>query len=237
MHILVAIPHNYIGFDVNFTMSLLGAQQRFYEWVIANKREDTISIVRQSGYQIDEMRNSLVDIAKEYKRTHILFLDTDMSFPQDMIPMMIEDLEDNPKHDAVTGLYVKKKPPYLPHVYPSFLKTKKFSIAGAFPTEGIFEVAGAGMGCILIKMDVFKRKPYFKMGGSAGGAKALGEDLFFFAKFRPKTLCDTRISCNHYMTTGVNIGTYIQSNELKVKDGQITMERKQLDEILKKHKE
>ena len=125
-NILLAIPHNYNGFDVNFTMSLLGMQDYFFEWVIKNKREDTISIVRQSGYQIDEMRNVLVELAKKNKMTHILFIDSDMAFPQEMIVRMIEDFEDNKGVEAITGLYVRKKPPYLPHVYPKFLKTKKY---------------------------------------------------------------------------------------------------------------
>ena len=131
MKICVAIPHNYNAFDVNFTMSLVGMQNQFFEWVIKEKREDTLSIVRQSGYQIDEMRNALVEIAFNYKMTHILWLDTDMSFPQDMIVDMIKDLEDNEEYEAITGLYVRKTPPYLPHVYPAFLKSNKFGISGA----------------------------------------------------------------------------------------------------------
>jgi len=235
-NILLAIPHNYNGFDVNFTMSLLGMQDYFFEWVIKNKREDTISIVRQSGYQIDEMRNVLVELAKKNKMTHILFIDSDMAFPQEMIVRMIEDFEDNKGVEAITGLYVRKKPPYLPHVYPKFLKTKKYGIAGFFPTNSIFPVEGAGMGCCMIDMKVFKKKPYFKMGGSAKGAKHLGEDLYFFAKFKPKTLCDSRLNCMHYSTMGVNLGTYIKSNGLKEKNGNIFGTKNQIKRILKLYK-
>ncbi len=236
MKILISIPHNYSGFEVPFTMSLLGMQSNFFEWVIKNKREDTISIVRQSGYQIDEMRNKLVDIAKEYKMTHILFLDTDMSFPSDMIVKMIEDFEDNPTVEAITGMYVRKTPPYLPHIYPNFTKDKKYGIAGLFPLNKIFQVAGAGMGCIMIKTSVFKKSPYFKMGGTLKGIKGLGEDLYFFAKYKPFTLCDTRISCSHYKISGVNIETYIQHNGLKIEDGQIKGTKEQILKIAKEYK-
>lgn len=236
MRILIALPHNYNGFEVPFVMSLVGMQDNFFEWVIKNKREDTISIVRQSGYQIDEMRNNLVDVAKEYKMTHILFLDTDMSFPADMIARMIEDFEDNKDADAITGLYVRKTPPYLPHVYPSFMRTKKYGIAGLFPLDSIFPVAGAGLGCVMIKTSVFKKKPYFKMGGAIDGAKGLGEDLYFFAKFKPRTYCDTRIKCVHYKTNGVSVDTYIQHNGLSVKEGQINGTKEQILAIADEYK-
>ena len=84
------------------------------------------------------MRNDLVKVAQENKMTHILFLDTDMSFPQEMIIDMIEDLEDNKDYKAVTGLYVRKSPPYLPHIYPEFLKSKKFGIAGIYPLNNMY---------------------------------------------------------------------------------------------------
>lgn len=237
MKICVAIPHNYVAFDINFTMSLLGMQNCFFEWIIKNKREDTLSIVRQSGYQIDEMRNSLVEVALEHKMTHILFLDTDMSFPQDMIVKMIEDLEDNKEYEAITGLYVRKTPPYLPHIYPKFLKTNKFGIAGIYPTEELSEVEGAGMGCCIINMKVFKRtkKPYFKMGGNIRGAKGLGEDLYFCAKAKPKMLCDTRIKCSHYKQVGITPDAYLKSNGLKVKNGQVQGSKKQIEKIAKKY--
>jgi len=237
--ICVAIPHNYIAFDVNFVMSLVAMQDIFFEWIIKNKKEDTLSIVRQSGYQIDEMRNALVEVAIKNKMTHILFLDTDMSFPQDMIVKMIEDIDDNPKYEAITGLYVRKTPPYLPHIYPKFLKSKKFGIAGIYPVDSIFPVAGAGMGCCLIDMKVFKRieKPYFKSGGSARGAKKLGEDLYFCAKAKPKMLCDTRLVCPHFKPVGFTPDHYIQSGGLKIKNGNVTGTKKQLDEIAKKYKE
>lgn len=237
MKILTAIPHNYNAFDVNFTMSLVGMQHQFFEWVIKNKREDTLSVIRQSGYQIDEMRNDLVKVAQENKMTHILFLDTDMSFPQDMIIDMIEDLEDNEDYEAITGLYVRKSPPYLPHIYPEFLESKKFGIAGIYPLDSIFPVAGAGMGCCLIDMKVFDRikKPYFKSGGSIDGAKGLGEDLYFCAKAKPKMLCDTRLICPHYKQVGFTPNDYIKSNNLKIKDNQVQATKEQIDEIAKKY--
>lgn len=239
MKILVAVPHNYIAFDINFTMSLLGMQNNFFEWVIKNKRNDTLSIVRQSGYQIDEMRNSLVEVALKHKMTHILFLDTDMSFREEMIVEMIKDIEDNEDMniEAITGLYVRKTPPYLPHIYPEFLKTNKFGIAGIYPTEGLSEVAGAGMGCCMIDMKVFKRtkKPYFKMGGNIRGAKGLGEDLYFCAKAKPKMLCDTRLKCSHFKQVGITPDYYLKSNGLKVVDGQVQATKKQIEKIAKKY--
>ena len=239
MRILLAIPHNFTHFEVMFSMGIFAIQDYFFEWIIKNKRDDTLSIVRQSGYQLDEMRNSLVDVAIKHKMTHILFLDTDMFHPKDMIVRMIEDFEDNKEVSAITGLYVRKSPPYLPHIYPKFLKKEKtFGISGLFPLNSIFKVEGAGLGCLMIKTDVFKRikKPYFKMGGEIDGKKGYGEDLYFFLKAKPLTLCDTRLMCSHFKPVGFTIDDYIKSNKLKIKGNQVEGTKEQINEIAKKYK-
>jgi hypothetical protein len=225
-------------------MSLFEMQQFFYEWAIAEKREDKLSIFRMGGYKIDEMRNDLVINGLKYDITHFMFLDIDMSFPKQMIVMMIRDLEINEKKkvEAITGLYVRKKPPYLPHIYPKFnKKTQKFVISGQFPMNTLFKVEGVGGGCLMVKREVFERTkyPWFKMetGGKKGEKDEdgipvnIGEDLYFCLKAKPLILCDSRIVCKHYGMNGFDIDTYISYNKLKKKKGKFYATPEQLKKI------
>jgi len=236
--IIVCIPHAERMLDIKFCLSLIGMQDYFYEWVIKNKREDKLSIVTQRGYQIDQQRNQLVEAALEYKQTHLLFLDTDMGFPRDMIVRMIEDFEQNEDQgvEAITGLYFHKSEPYMPHVYATWdTKKELFGVAGAFPINSLFKVAGAGFGCCMVKAEVFKRteKPWFLMGGGLYGKKGLGEDLYFCRKSNLLMLCDTRLQCEHYQNVPITMETYIKTNGLKVKNKQIQGTLKQFNAITK----
>jgi hypothetical protein len=234
--IIVCIPHAERMFDIRFNLSLLGMQEYFYSWVIKNKREDTLSFVSQRGYQIDYQRNQLVEIALKHKQTHLLFLDTDMGFPRDMIVRMIEDLEMNRDQEveAITGLYFHKVKPYMPHLYTQWdKKTKLFGVAGIFPINSLFKVAGSGFGCCMVKAEVFKRteKPWFLMGGELEGKKGLGEDLYFCRKSKVLMLCDTRLRCEHYSSVPITMETYIESNGLRIENEQVQGTKEQLKAI------
>lgn len=220
-------------------MSLLDMINAFWVWKVQNQRSDVLSVISQPGYKIDTMRNALVKTALAYKQTHLLFLDTDMTFPEDMIVRMIEDLEDNPEYEAVTGVYTYKTPPFLPHIYPKFNEDKEnFGTAGVFPLNDIFEVDGAGFGCIMLKASVFKRakEPYFKFIDGSDTEKRCGEDLYFCKNVRPKMLCDSRLQCLHYGTRGYGIMDYIQYNGLEYKDGQFNATKEQLEKIAEEQK-
>jgi hypothetical protein len=189
------------------------------------------------------MRNSAVENVLVSGQTHLLFLDTDHEFPLKMIPMMIKDLEDNPKAEAVTGIYTWKHEPYLPHIFPRFnTKTKKFTIAGAFPLNKLFYIAGAPAGCLMVKAEVFKRtkKPWFLFVDRGVDKKiplGMGEDLYFFWKCQPKTICDPRIICQHFYQKSISLEDYIKVNNLKVVNGNIKGTRNQFEKIVKKHKD
>jgi len=234
--IIICIAHAEKVLDIRFCLSLLGMQDYFYEWVIKNKREDTLSVNTQRGYQIDKQRNQLVEVALMHEQTHLLFLDTDMGFGRDMIVRMIEDLEDNEDQgiEAITGLYFHKVEPYLPHIYATWEKKgQSFGVSGAFPINSLFKVAGAGFGCLMIKAEVFKRtkEPWFLMGGELYGKKGLGEDLYFCRKSNVKMLCDTRLQCEHYHSIPITMDTYIKTNGLQIKDNQVIATPEQLKSI------
>lgn len=240
--ICICLAHNYPAFDKAFVLSLFTIQDDFHRWQKKKKRNDSLSMLIRGGYQLDEMRNALVEDALYAKQDYLLFLDTDMNFPRDTVSRMIEVMEANPKAEAVTGIYTYKRPPYLPQLFTKFDdKTGTFHvIGGKFPLNKPFEVGAAGAGILMVKSDVFKREdgPYFKFVYSGENEKlprGIGEDLFFFWKYHPVTIADPAIICGHYDTRPVTISNYIKYNKLKVKDNKINITSKKLEEIKHKH--
>lgn len=234
MHnIAILLSHNYPAFDKPFFLSVMDLFGKFYDWQRATGRRDNLSFICQDGYDLAEMRNSVTETALDdrYGIDLVLYLDTDMSFPGNMIQLMIEDIEDNEGVEAVTGLYTWKKPPYMPHIYPE-LKDNKFGMAKNFDLDTVFPVVGSGMGCVMVKTEAIKRmsKPYFSFH------KGMGEDFYFFKKLKPKMLCDTRIKCKHYGLMGVDIYDYARYNNIKIeKIDRINPTDQKADEIVAVH--
>jgi hypothetical protein len=244
MKIAVCVPHNYSHFEKPFTISLLEIFVYTNAWITETKQDIDLSFLTQDGFLLDQMRNLLVQTAIESDQTHILFLDTDMTFPRNVVKLMVEDFRDNPEADVVSGLYTWKKPPFLPHVYPTYDEDKKnFRVGGQFPLTSPFWVAASGTGCLMIKTDFLKKfdPPWFLFERDVNkkplGAPIIGEDLYFFRECRPKTLCDPRISCKHYKSNGYSIDDYIDSNGIKrTEDGNFQTTSEQITEIADKQK-
>lgn len=237
MNIIILLTHNYYSFEKPFVLSLFNIFNNFYAWQRESGRNDNLSYICQDGFSIDKMRNDVVKEAMDdkYDMDMFLFLDTDMTFPDNLIQLMIEDFKDNPGVEAITGLYTWKKPPFVPHIYPEFdEKSGKFGMARNFDLNSIFPVAGAGMGCVMIKKEVFKQiqEPYFAFD------HGMGEDFYFFKKAHPMMLCDTRIICKHWNLMGVDIYSYINHNNLDTQDvKRVEMSESQVKKVLHEHKQ
>ena len=235
MKIAICIPHNYSHFEKAFVISLSEIIVYTNWWATQTKRAVDISVLFQDGLKLDAMRNSLVEICLQNNQTHVLFLDTDMSFPREIIRRMVEDFEDNPTVEAITGLYTWKRPPFVPHVYSKYNEK-----AGQFPMDKLFRVEGAGTGCLMVKTEVFKRTkaPWFLFEEDKDNPSKMkmGEDLYFCKKVKPIMLCDPRIICEHYTTKAYSIKDYFRFNKIKQrKDKNFTVTKKQIESITKIH--
>jgi len=235
--VAICIPHSYLAFNKSFTISLLSLVSRFYTWNTKFKYELTI-IVQNEGW-IDTMRNLLVMQALDAGADYLLFLDTDMTFPEDTIVRMLKHFEEVDDLEAVTGLYTWKKPPFLPHVYHKLnKKTGKFKIAGGFPIDKPFIVEGCGFGVVMVKREVFERvpKPWFKMEMDKDDRVEYGEDLYFCKYARMKMWCDPNINCQHLIENGYDASSFVQYNGIEVKDGFLQTTKEQLKKIEEEHK-
>ena len=151
----------------------------------------------QKGISIEyELRgHSLVYDAREGAAKHflssdndfLLFLDSDMMPPPDMLSKLIE--YDKP---IVSALAFRRVPNYEPCI---FKKVDNEATLYLDYPKGLIEVEGVGMACTLIKREVFEKvkEPWFRPGD-------LGEDLSFCKRVKEAGFpiyCDTNLICGH----------------------------------------
>lgn len=112
-------------------------------------------------------RNQCVQAAQLAGASHILFLDSDIVFPADLLSRLLTH-----DKDIVGGLYVQRAPPHRP---------VGMTIEGRIEVvpEGLRRMASMPTGCLLIKMPVFGAlsQPWFNT--KCVGEKIMGEDVYF----------------------------------------------------------
>lgn len=220
MRIAICLADNHPYFQRQFVFSTWRLQQAFYTNPKMKKHE--LCILRHGGFQLDKMRDAVVEMAIKAGMTHLLLLDTDMDFPEYLIPRMVGVMEENKGTECVTGVYTWRTPPYLPHLFDNFnKKTGRYNIKIGFPIDKVFKVEAAGAGCLFIKASVFKRvkKPWFRFvekGEDKRIPDGMGEDLHFFWKCKPKMLADSFIHPGHYDTRPVDLGSYLRYNGIEL---------------------
>lgn len=142
---------------------------------------------------VHDARNKLVEDAKRSGCTHILFIDSDISFPADAINKLVED-----DKDIVGGLYYRKQIPHLPCINDK--EGDRLLIPRNFPRTRLFEVFSIGTGFLMIKTSVFEKisEPYFYFGTYK--KHSIGEDVYFCIKAQQhgfKVWCDPTIHLGH----------------------------------------
>lgn len=144
-------------------------------------------------------RNGIVyDFLRE-DFTHLFFMDSDMTFPENTLSRLLAY-----DKDIVGGLYCMKLPPFATT---AFVKPNgKIQNYVPKPGEGLKEVDAIGTGCLLIKREVFEKMtwPYFWYEEDPPGSEQMmTEDSYFCIKARElgyKVWCDSSVLCGHVGT-------------------------------------
>lgn len=180
-------------------------------------------------FPIDFNRNSAIDRAeREFKADYIMSMDADMTFPKDTIPRLFSHISDDTP--VVTGIYWRKAGSmrcvtgtYAPLARHEAKKASLLS-QGFLSDDGqsqylyyqpmtCYDIPGcvdvSGMGCLLLRLDVFKRLelPYFKYtnGYANGGDFTLdhsSEEMWLFMQLKRKgikVMCDPSVKCGHLL--------------------------------------
>jgi len=140
---------------------------------------DAVSLKISQGTLIANQRAELSLDAMAEGCTHILFIDSDMRFPQDMIERLL-------KHDLdiVATNCARRRMPTGPTAQ-LYKENGDRELVWTMPeSTGLQEVGSVGMGVMMIKANVFAAlsEPWFETPWRVDKRGYVGEDVFFCQK-------------------------------------------------------
>lgn len=143
------------------------------------------AIVSAKGSIIAINRNQCVSAAQAIGASHILFLDTDLVFPLDLLTRLLRH-----DKDIVGALYAKRTPPF--HALGVTEDGKRLVLSGGLQRMKIMPA-----GCLMIRLSAFDKLPRPWFCDRHEGEKIMGEDYHFceqahIAGF--EIWCDTALS-------------------------------------------
>ena len=164
MKLMIAGPTNdYVHAD--FVISLVKLTQELHRKGISHKVEIL------PGTLVYIARNRLAQKAVNEHFTHVLWLDSDMVFNE----QVVDDLMDCGK-EFVCGAFVSRRPPYGPCVYSS-IKQYEITKVEHFGKEP-FRVDGCGFACVLTTTELLMAVMQ-RFGNCFTPTEYYGEDLAF----------------------------------------------------------
>lgn len=165
MKLLIAVPtYDYIHFQFVDCFTKL----------IRKLDEDGIDyeVAFQGGTLVYVGRDKLAKKAIEGGFTHMLWLDSDMVFTEELLDNLMFSGK-----DFVTGIAHSRRPPHVSCLFNKIWPRVDRWEGHNYPSTA-FKVAGCGFACVLIKTSVIKAV-YDKNGTAFFPMRELGEDLAF----------------------------------------------------------
>src|ERR1051325_8664859 len=139
----------------------------------------TVHMLFCGGSLIPKQRTPLPRAAIELPTvTHILWLDSDMRFPNDTLVRLLKRAL-----PAVCASYTERQAPFRPV---AFADPKDFT-KRVWPTKdssGLVKIAACGLGCLLVHVDVAEAwgEPWFAVAYNVPNGTFMGEDIYFCLK-------------------------------------------------------
>jgi hypothetical protein len=151
-----------------------------------------LTMISVTGHNLCEQRSKIWAQAAAWKATHLLYVDSDMVFPENALAQLLSH-----QKEIVGVNYPRKYYPYWPTAYEDteehtgVVFTRDDSI-------GLYEVKHLGFGLVLIDMSVFDvlvennpagpdgaiPPPFFHFPATKDGTKWMGEDVYFCRRAR-----------------------------------------------------
>lgn len=160
------------------------------------------------GYDCATARNKIADIAVDGGYDYVLMVDSDMTLPKDALTRLLSH-----DVDVVSGWYLRRSVDtrqtnvyklYDQHGgrYYGYPHDSEYLADEILNMDTPIAVHGVGMGCCLIKTDVFRRLPYpwFDWVNYADRHGMLSEDLYFcsaLGKAGIPPYVDPQVPCGH----------------------------------------
>ena len=164
MRLLIAIPTTDYS-HADFVKSLVKLTEEL------GRRKIAYSVEVQAGTLVYIARNRLANKAINENYTHVLWLDSDMVFNE----QIVDDLMECGK-EMVCGAFVSRRPPYGPCIYTS-IQRNQIEKVKEFGTKP-FRVDGCGFACVLTTTELLMAVNQ-KFGTTFQPTDYYGEDLAF----------------------------------------------------------
>jgi len=126
-----------------------------------------------AGTVLSNQRQVLLDTAiRKHYADHIMWFDSDMTFPEDTIVRLLEH-----KKEVVCATYSKRVPPFHPTAFHNINPVEPVDITG----NGLVQINYTGLGCLLLKASVIDRVPgpHFPLIWHPATSTWQGEDMGF----------------------------------------------------------
>ena len=197
MRLLIAVPTtDYM--PAGFVKSLCNLQMEL------NRKRVNYQVEVQDGTLVYFARNKLSNKAINEGFTHVLWLDSDMIFNE----QVVEDLMFCGK-EMVCGAFVSRRPPYGPCVYTSIKKNEieKVKEVGTKP----FRVDGCGFACVLTSVELLQAVTQ-KFGTAFQPTDYYGEDLAFcwrVGQLGREIWCEPTVRPGHIAHIPVHAGEHL----------------------------
>lgn len=220
VRLFIAVPCSHPMMYTKWVFQFLNQLQQYHTfWGLYGTEGDQLKAGIHNHPNLPTNRNELVHYAMDeagFNATHILFLDSDIIMPSDMVIRMME------RNLSVHGLLCFTKEPK----YPKPIIYRNNQVIDPFH-EGMIEVDSTGTGCLMVKKEAFldiARLPEFNTNGGkffdyretwqGHNCQKLGEDRFFCAMARRaghKIIVDTANSCHHIGPVPIGIEHYMNA--------------------------
>jgi len=167
-NVAICVPvRDYVTSSFTFSLAMLTKQ--------CGKTNQKMSLHMVMGSEVAMQRQQLVDEALETDCTHILWLDSDMVFPSNLLQALLSH-----DKDIVACNYSTRVEPHRPVAFdnPGNLDSRLGS------GEGLTSVFAVGAGCMLVKREVYQKlsKPHYSVEWNDDYSNMVGEDIFFCQK-------------------------------------------------------
>ena len=171
----------------------------FYDYFNALEKPDGTMLAFAHGQSPARNRNIMIKTALGQNATHCLFVDDDVAVKPDLLARLLRhDL------DIVSGIYLQRNFPHQPIMFDDSFADGKCQYAFLTPgKKGLMEVHNVGLGCCLIKTEVFRKmeQPWIRLGELE--LDHWSDDIGFFLRARKagfKIFVDLEIQCGHMGT-------------------------------------
>ena len=197
MEILIAVP-TYENITPDTFKSIYGLRR--------GDHDCSFDFVR--GYDCATARNNIARRAMETEADYVLMVDNDVTLPDHALLDLLEDTG-----DVCMGYYANRNGQNIFDGKTSICRLGEPNYTMQYPAAELadlrdrgaykIEIHGGGMGCALIRTEVFRRLPYpwFKWVNYEDGG-VLSEDLYFCELCREAGIpiyADTRAACGHLL--------------------------------------